>query len=186
MFRIILISILLISANGNSDENIFYTKTGLISFRSDAPQELIRASSSHLIGLLDTKNRTFVFQVSVRTFEGFNNKLQQEHFNEKYLESDKFPEAIFTGKIIEDLDLSMDGTYDIRAKGKFNIHGKEAEKIIRGNVLVKNGVIKIDSRCNIILSDYNIKIPKVVHEKIANEVIINLKAELNRKDQIEK
>jgi hypothetical protein len=55
----------------------------------------------------------------------------QEHFNEKYLESDKFPEAMFTGKIIEDLDLSLDGTYDVRAKGNFNIHGKESEKIIR-------------------------------------------------------
>ena len=117
------------------------------------------------------------------------NKKQGEiaqHFNEKYLEHDKYPEAIFTGKIIQDFDLSIDGTYDLRAKGKFNIHGKESEKIIRGSVIVKNGVIKIDSKFNVLLSDYNIKIPKVVHEKIANEVIINLKVELNRKDQIEK
>jgi hypothetical protein len=166
------------------DKNLFYTKGGTISFRSEAQQELIRASSQNMVGLIDTKNRTFVFKVMIRTFKGFNSALQLEHFNEKYLESEKYPEALFSGKIIEDLDLSIAGNYEVRAKGKFKIHGVEMEKIIRSNVISKDGKISLESHFTILLSDYDIKIPRVVHEKIASEIQVEVKADLIRNDKI--
>jgi len=60
--------------------------------------------------------------------------LQKEHFNENYLESDKYPEASFKGKIIEDIDLDKDGEYEVRAKGELTIHGIMQERIIKANI----------------------------------------------------
>ncbi len=167
------------------ENNLYYAKDGLISFRSEAQQELIKASSSHMVGIIDPEKRTYVFKVVIRTFQGFNSALQIEHFNEKYLESEKYPEALFTGKIIEDYDLNVDGNYEVRAKGKLKIHGVEMERIIRCRVISKNYHLFIDSHFTILLSDHDIKIPRVVHEKVANEIKVEIKAELIRNDKIE-
>jgi hypothetical protein len=159
----------------------YMTNTGKVSFSSKAQEELISASSNRVRGIIDVQNRTYVFKVLIRTFRGFNSELQKEHFNEKYLESDKFPEAIFTGKIIEDIDFNTDGIYEIRSKGKLSIHGIEKERIIKNTITIKEGVIKVESLFNILLSDYNIKIPKVVHEKIASEINIEVNLTLTKR-----
>ena len=168
-----------ISQSINSQESYFSGK-GIVNFRSEAQQEIINASSSKLIRILNPSKKTFYFRVSVRTFSGFNSTLQQEHFNEKYIESEEFPEATFFGKIIEDIDLTIDGVYELRAKGILKIHGVEMERIIKGTVEVKNEIIKIESHFSILLSDHKIKIPRVVHEKIANEIIVDLNIELQK------
>jgi hypothetical protein len=178
----LVLTIFILSLFSFKEGDIYFTNSGNVSFRSEAQQELIRASSKNMRALLDPAQRTFVFKVLIRTFKGFNSALQQEHFNEKYLESEKFPEATFSGKIIEDLDLSIDGVYDIRAKGMLNIHGIEMERIIKSKVNVSHGVIKIESNFSILLSDHNIKVPKVVHEKIASEIHVELNAELTKKE----
>src|SRR5688500_7889636 len=74
---------------------------GSINFTSNAQLELIKASSDKVQGLLDPNNNQFAFAVDIKSFQGFNSQLQREHFNEKYLESEKFPKARFSGKIIE-------------------------------------------------------------------------------------
>jgi len=158
----------------------YYSGKGIVNFRSEAQQEIINASSSRLVGILNPSKKTFYFKVSVRTFNGFNSALQQEHFNEKYIESEEFPEATFFGKIIEDIDLTIDGIYELRAKGILKIHGVEMERIIKGKVEVKNEKIKIESHFSILLSDHKIKIPRVVHEKIANEILVDLTIELSK------
>ena len=182
MLKYFICILFFVSKQNSTDNKFFITNKGEITFRSEAQKEIIRATSKKLIGILNPANRTFVFKVSIRSFDGFNSALQQEHFNEKYLESEKYPDALFNGKIIEDLDLSIDGTYDVRAKGKLNIHGIEMERIIRSKVVVQNGIITIEAHFSISLSDHNIKVPKVVHEKIASEILVDLKAELNRKE----
>src|SRR3954469_16830682 len=75
--------------------SIYQTVNGIIYFRSEAPLELIRASSDQLIGAIDLDKKIFNFKILMRSFEGFNNPLQKEHFNENYVESDKYPEASF-------------------------------------------------------------------------------------------
>lgn len=143
---------------------------GVISFRSEAPLELIRASSNQLFGVLDNRKRNFSFKIPIRTFQGFNSPLQKEHFNENYMETEKFPEASFKGKIIEEYDLSKDGTYEVRAKGLLTIHGISQERIIKSNVVVKNNRISVTSNFTVLLSDHNIPIPIVVYKKLANEI----------------
>lgn len=110
----------------------------------------------------------------MESFEGFNSGLQKEHFNENYIESNKFPEATFNGKIIEDVDLANDGNYTVRAKGNFIIHGVPQERIIKSEVVVKNGKINIISAFSVLLEDHNIPIPKVVKDKLSSEISVQM------------
>jgi hypothetical protein len=157
---------------------IFQTRMGKISFQSDAPFELIKASSNSMFGLLDVKKNIFGFSVRMETFQGFNSALQREHFNENYIDSKKYPEATFKGKIIEDVDFSKDGTYTVRAKGDFTVHGVTQERIIKSEVTVKDGKISIQSSFTVLLSDHNIPIPKVVKDKLATEINVDVNCQL--------
>ena len=159
-------------------QSIYQTVNGKISFSSEAPLELIKASSGGLIGLLDNDKRTFSFKISIRSFDGFNSPLQKEHFNENYMESDKFPEASFKGKIIEETDLGADGTYEIRAKGSLTIHGVVQERIIKTTVTVKDKKIIVSGSFTVLLSDHNIPVPIVVYKKLANEIKVEVNAVL--------
>ncbi len=159
---------------------IFSITKGKVDFRSDAPLELITASSKDLKGKIDVEKRQFAFSVKMNSFMGFNSPLQREHFNENYVESDVFPDASFTGKIIEEVNLAADGTYEIRAKGKFTIHGVTQDRIIKSTVVVKNGMIRLDAAFTVLLADHNIPVPKVVHEKLASEIKVNVTAELKQ------
>ena len=107
--------------------------------------------------------------------------MQQKHFNENYLESDKYPQATFEGKIIEDVDLHRDGFYSIRAKGDLSIHGVVQERIIKCNLTIKNGMVNVKSNFIVLLADHNIAIPKVVNEKLASEIKVEVKTDLLEK-----
>lgn len=161
-----------------SQTSIYQTVNGTISFRSEAPLELIKATSDQLIGAIDVDKKNFTFKIFMRSFQGFNSPLQKEHFNELYVESDRFPEASFKGKIIEDQDLTVDGTYELRAKGILTIHGVSQERIIKSDVTVSNKTIKLKSSFSVLLSDHNIPIPKVVYQKLANEIKVDVNATL--------
>ena len=171
-------AVLMVSGVKSQPVTIYHTTSGRIDFRSDAPLEIIRASSNDLLGVLDISKNNFSFKVVIRSFEGFNSPLQKEHFNENYLESDKYPEASFKGKIIEDADLTVDGTYEVRAKGNLTIHNVMQERIIKCAVTVKNKIITIHSNFTILLSEHNIPIPKVVYQKLANEIKVEVTATL--------
>ncbi len=155
------------------------TNNGTIYFRSDAPLELIHANSDQMRGVLDVGKKLFAFTARISSFKGFNSPLQKEHFNENYLESNTYPDASFSGKIIEDLDLSKNGTYTVRAKGKLFIHGVVQERIIKAELTVLNGVVSVKSSFTVMLSEHNIPIPKVVHEKLASEIKVEVKADLS-------
>ena len=151
---------------------------GKINFKSDAALEIIQAKSTKLHGVIDPAKQTFAWAVDLQTFEGFNSALQREHFKENYLETDEFPKAVFQGKIIEKIDFHQDGTYNVRAKGKLLIHGVEQERILNSLLVVKNGKPTVRSSFTVKLSDHNINIPRVVHQKIAEEISVNVEAEL--------
>jgi hypothetical protein len=161
--------------------SIYSIKKNLVSFHSNTKFELIKASSTQLKGIIDADKRTFAFFVSMKTFEGFNSPFQKEHFNENYLESDKFPTASFSGHIIEEDDFTKDGIYNIRAKGKFIIHGVEEERILQGDLTVKNGIIQLNCTFTVLLAEHDIKIPRIVHEKLASEIKVIVSAEFVKK-----
>jgi hypothetical protein len=154
-------------------------RTSEMSFTSNAELELITASTRQAQGLIDPGNNQFAFSVNVSSFKGFNSALQREHFNEKYMESEKFPKATFIGKIIEPLDFSADGTYDLRAKGELDIHGQKQTRIIKTKLTIEQGNIQLETRFFVPLSDHNISIPSIVSQKIATEIEIEFKATMS-------
>lgn len=166
----------IVSFAGKKAGSIYEIKDGSVYFKSDAPLELIEARSSKLKGLIDIEKQTFAFSVLSESFEGFNSALQREHFNENYLESNKYPKSTFSGKIIEKVDLSKDSEYIVRAKGKLMIHGVEQERIIRSTITVKKGIVSIHSSFTVLLQEHNITIPRVVHQKIAEEISVEINA----------
>ena len=173
--------LILLSSNVSAPPLLYSVNSGSITFRSDAPLELIKASSNGLKGIFNAEKKQFAFTLNVNTFKGFNSPLQQEHFNENYLESNKFPRASFEGKIIEDIDLKKTGFYNIRAKGNLTVHGVSQERIIKCELSIRNNVVSIKSNFTVLLADHNITIPKVVHEKLASEIKIEVKADMIEK-----
>lgn len=161
--------------------SIFIVQDGHLSFKSDAPLELIQAASEELAGIINTENHTFAFTIKMNTFDGFNSALQKEHFRENYMETHKFPMATFKGKMIELIDFSEDGEYEIRAKGILAIHGVENERIIKSKLVIQDGKLHVTSKFTVILEDHNIQIPKVVHQKIAEEIHLELDAEFTQR-----
>jgi hypothetical protein len=160
------------------EANIFTSQNGKIKFVSEAPLELIKAESDKLISVVDVSKRSFAFSIIIETFEGFNSPLQKEHFRENYMETTKFKNATFKGKIIEEIDLTKEGTYNVRAKGMLNIHGVEKEKIIKAKMIVKGTSIDLDADFEVPLEEHNIKVPKVVNQKIAQMIRVNVKGTL--------
>ena len=154
--------------------NVYITQEGIVKFHSHAEHELIYATSNQLTGILDIDKKTFLFKINIASFTGFNNALQREHFNENYLETAFYPQSAYAGKIIEDIDLQKDGEYTVRTKGKLKIHGVEQECIIKSNVSCKKGKILIRSDFQVLLADYNIKIPRIVSDKLSPIIDVSI------------
>jgi hypothetical protein len=157
----------------------YYTKTGTISFFSDAPLEKIKAINKNVTAIIDTKTGALQVSMLMKGFE-FEKALMQEHFNENYVESEKYPKSEFGGLISNknEISYSKDGSYAATVKGKLKIHGVQKEAEITGKIIVHNGTPSIDAVLSILLSDYNIKIPGIVEGKIANRVEINVNCTL--------
>ena len=156
-------------------DQIFICENGHVSFTSDAPLELIKASNEKLTGLLNAKDRSFSFRVLIKDFEGFNSSLQRVHFNEDYLETELFPSSTFKGRIIEEIDLSIPGEYKIRAKGKLSIHGVEIDRIVRCDLVVTKKQIDVTASFTVFIADHNISIPSILNQKIAREIMVDIK-----------
>jgi hypothetical protein len=151
----------------------FFTKSGKISFVSKGNIETITAKHKSVTCVLDSKSGAIQFAVLMKGFE-FPKALMQEHFNENYVESDKYPKADFKGQITNnsEVNYAQDGVYNAKVKGTLTIHGVSKETEIPGKITVKGGKPQLNTEFNILLSDYNIKIPAVVKENISNTVTI--------------
>lgn len=154
------------------------TKTGKISFFSSTPLEDIRAVSEKTQAVLIGSNGNVAFQVPVRSFT-FAKGLMQEHFNENYMESDKFPHAKFKGKIQEKIDYSKDGEYAVTADGVLSVHGVDKPRSIPGKLAVKNGKVRMISTFDVACADHKIKIPTLVIQKVAEVVKVSIDATLS-------
>ena len=172
--------ILFFTANLVSSQ-IYICKDGDTKFTSEAPLELIKAHSNKTKGVVDCATKNVAFSINVDSFEGFNSGLQKEHFRENYMETEKYSEATFKGKIIEDIDFSKNGTFSVRAKGIFTIHGTEKEKIVKVKITIKDKEMMVETNFEVPLEDHNIKIPKVVNQKIASIILVEVKAILKPK-----
>lgn len=169
--------ILLLLSSTLCAQSIFQGK-GKVGFVSDAPLELIKAETEALVGVVNQATMNFAFKVNITTFDGFNSALQKEHFNEHYLETKKFPDATFLGKIL--LEEVCESGCEVKAvcKGKFKIHGVTQIVTIPMLYSFKEDTLFISGEFVILLADYNIKIPRIVQAKISPEIKVNVEIEM--------
>ena len=165
-----LITLILIFFVTNLYSQRFITKEAEISFFSEAPIEDISAKNNKVSAVYDLESRQLVFQLNISDFI-FPKPLMQEHFNENYLESDKFPKASFSG-IVGQLNESTTAT------GTLKIHGESNEVEVKGILVKSNDSVMIDATFRIQLKDFNIKIPKIVMYNIAEEIEVTIIAKL--------
>ena len=165
-------------SSGILAQNIYLTHTGKAAFISNAPLEIIKAESTEVNGAINLADRSFAFMIDNRSFNGFNSSLQQEHFYENYMEIQDHPVSSFKGKIIEMIDINSDKVQIVRAKGILDIHGIGQERIIKGTIKVSGNKILVNTDFTILLEDHQIKIPRVVYQKIAEVIDVSITAEL--------
>ncbi|MBX2931932.1 MAG: YceI family protein [Chitinophagaceae bacterium] len=154
-------------------QKVFQTKAGKIKFFSTAPLENIAAVNNQVDSKIAT-NGQMVFMVAIRGFR-FENATMQEHFNENYMESDKYPKASYMGNIINlsDINFLKDGIYNATTIGDLEIHGVKRKVTTAGIIEIKSGKLYIKSIFKIKLADYNIK-GAWIGEKIAKEIEITI------------
>lgn len=166
------------------EAQIFLAKESHISFFSEAPLENIEANNTVAKPILNTATNDIQVKIRMDRFL-FENSLMQEHFNEDYLETEKYPHCIFKGKINEEIDYSKDGEHKITVTGELDLHGVIKERTLEGTISIKGEQILITTAFNIHIEDHNIKVPKAVIQNIAEDVLIKLTATLEplKKDE---
>lgn len=145
----------------------YLTKNGRISFFSKTPIENIEAHNNQVNAAINITDGSVAFRVLIKSFV-FEKALMQEHFNENYLESDKYPTSVFNGKIKDHgkINLSRNGTYPVEVTGSLTIHGVKKVVTINGTIEVKGNTLVGTSEFRIRLKDYKVKRPKAVAEEI--------------------
>lgn len=172
-------SLLMICIFSTSFAQKYLTRTGKVTFFSSTPLENIEARNNEVAAII-TPAGDVIFQVPIKSFK-FQKELMQEHFNEEYMESDKFPKADFKGKIenASAVNFSKDGTYNVKVAGKLTIHGVTHDVNIPGTIAVKGSDVTVNSKFNVATADYNIKIPAVMAGKIAKNIEVTVNCILN-------
>jgi polyisoprenoid-binding protein YceI len=153
------------------------TKTGHIWFYSKTPLEEIEAHNRQAVSTLDPSTGEMVFMLLVKSFE-FKRALMQEHFNENYLESDKYPKASFKGKItnLDKVNFKKDGVYNTEVSGDMTIHNVTKPLSAKGTLEVKGGTVIVASKFLTVPHDWDIDIPSVVEDKIAKQIEVTVEA----------
>ncbi|MBK5272683.1 MAG: YceI family protein [Bacteroidia bacterium] len=148
----------------------YFTKIGKINFdaTSSSSPEKIEGVNKTVTCVLDSKTGNIQFAVLMKGFE-FEKALMEEHFNENYMESDKFPKAEFKG-IIENtdkVDCTKDGVYPAIVKGKITMHGETKDIEAEGKLMIQNGKVNVNAEFKVLLADFKISIPGLVADKIS-------------------
>jgi polyisoprenoid-binding protein YceI len=171
----ILAAVIILLATTSVQAQRYMTRNGLISFFSEASLENIEAHNRQVNTAFDASNGDFVFRVLMKSFQ-FEKALMQEHFNENYVESHKYPNADFTGRIVnlDEIDLSKDGVYKAVVEGDLTIRGITKPVKETGTFEVSSDELTGKCVFNIQLADYNISIPRAVMNNIAETIEIRV------------
>jgi polyisoprenoid-binding protein YceI len=169
------ISLMCLAFTQGSAQSRYFTKSGDITFDASGAMEDIKAENKKATFVLDAKTGAIELAVLLKAFE-FDRALMQEHFNENYVESDKYPKSTYKGKIADfaNVDLSKDGTYPVKISGQLNIHGETKAVPASGTFVVKGGKVSGKASFTILLSDFDIEITSLVKDKISKTVNINV------------
>jgi hypothetical protein len=174
--RIFSAAVLLVLLHTNAQSQIYTTRTGFVGFYSKTPLEDIRAENNQVFAAIDAGKKNIAFSLLLKGFV-FTKELMQEHFNENYVESDKYPKANFTGTYTGDVNLSKDGVYKVMVKGSLTLHNTTHPVEAPATIEVKDGKLLGVAEFKVKPEDYNISIPSLVRDKIAQEMRVNVKIE---------
>jgi hypothetical protein len=158
-------------------QTLYRTSVGELSFFSKTPVLDIEAVNKKTGAILNAGTKDLAIQAKITDFQ-FPNKLMQEHFNENYLESERFPTTKFAGKIKEDVDLSKPGTYPVTAEGNLTSHGVTKPVQVKGTIVATATALQVNFSFQVRTADYQIDVPTLVFDKIAEIIAISGKLNL--------
>ena len=161
-----------------SAQDRFFSKTGTIVFDAGG-SESITAENNKVVVMYDSKTSNIEFSVLIKGFK-FEKALMEEHFNDNYMDSSKFPKANFKGTVSGKVDTSKDGAYPVTVSGKLTIKGVTKDVTTKGTINVKGPSADANADFKISLEDYGISIPAAVGDKVSNEAKISVKAKMMR------
>lgn len=177
MKTIIFLLVSLIISGAVTAQDKFFTKSGKIKFDATVPKspENIDGVNKSSICVMDIKTGNIQFSVLMKGFE-FDRALMQEHFNENYVESNKYPKAEFRGIIINNSSVtySKDGIYPVKVKGKLTMHGESKDVETDGKLTIKDGKISATAEFTVLLADYKVVIPQLVADKVSKTAKISI------------
>jgi hypothetical protein len=173
--------LLFLTTLGGFSQGLYKATDGDITFFSETPMENIEAVNKQVKALINTTNGGVAFIATNVGFH-FEKPLMEEHFNENYMESDKYKVSMFKGSIVEKIDYTKNGKFRVSVKGVLSVHGVDQDRVILGELIILDGKITIKSEFDIKLEDHKIDIPKLVIKNIAETVktTVNLNFELKK------
>lgn len=172
---IVLLTLLNITKAG---QDLYTCKNAHITLFSKALIEDIKATTSAGVSVYNATTGELDLSIPISTFQ-FEKAFMQQHFNSDYMESDKYPKAVFKGKIQEHMDVAKDGTYPVNVAGDLTIHGVTQKRTIQGSVTIKNGIISMASEFMVKCADHSIDIPQILFYHIAESIKITVSATYN-------
>ncbi|MDF3077295.1 MAG: YceI family protein [Sphingobacteriaceae bacterium] len=167
------IILLIFSPLAQSSSSLYVCKAVKAVIYSEAPIENIEATSVKGFSVIDLNKSEVQFNIPIKSFQ-FKKSLMQEHFNENYLESDKYPNAQFKGKIRESIDPTKEGNYPVTVTGDLDVHGVKKNRTIPGVIRIKDNSVTITSKFNVLCKDHNIDIPQLVFQNIAESIQVTV------------
>ncbi|MFM7222763.1 MAG: YceI family protein [Bacteroidota bacterium] len=175
MTKIAAMVLFMMSTQYSQAQKVYATKTGQIAFNASSPIEKIAAINNQTDSKFVGENGQVVFAVLIKGFK-FENQLMEDHFNENYMESTKFPKADFKGYItnIKEVNFSKDGSYPVNLDGNLTLHGVTNKVTATGTMKVAGGAPEMEGTFKIKLKDYKVE-GLYIGEKIAPEVAITVK-----------
>lgn len=176
MKKIIILALTVFSINNiNAQTKLLTTKTGKAWFDAGTGIEDITGTNKSVLSALNPATGDMQFSILIKGFE-FWSQLLQEHFNENYMESGKYPKSTFKGKItnLDKVNFAKDGTYPVNVKGTLEIHGVKNEVETKGTIVVKGESVDASSEFTVTMDDYKIAIPGVVKDKLSKTAKIKI------------
>lgn len=156
-------------------QNKYITRTGTVTFFSNTAAENIDATNSEALSIVDVARGEVAFQVLITGFK-FKKALMEEHFNENYMESPKFPKASFQGAIVDlsKVNFKTNGTYTVNVTGDLTMHGVTNKMTIPVTINIQGGKISATSKFDIHIADYKVKVPSLVAQQVAEAVAVTV------------
>jgi polyisoprenoid-binding protein YceI len=152
---------------------LYSTRSGFVGFYSKTALEDIKAENNQAYAIIDAGKQELAFQLLCKGFV-FPKELMQEHFNENYVESDKYPKATFSGAYTGQVQLNKDGVYKVTIKGNLTLHNTSKAIETPATIEVKNGHLLGQAEFRVKPEDFNINIPSLVRDKIDKEMTVKV------------